>query len=206
MKLFRQNERRGFTLLELLTVIAIIGILAALLFPAISGAINKSRRTAALAEVRGIETALKKYYQEYTSWPEKLFIPPRIDEAKAIPIRGDMVRMLLGEDPEDKKVNPRLLSFIEFTRVDTAGDAISPWGSKDASRNKSCHYYYAKFDADFDNVVNAGRGGAPFSRGNILNPNPDTQPAESVRRNVIVWTYDPKARSEKDYVIGTWSR
>lgn len=42
----RTDNQRGFTLVEMLVVIAIIAILAAALFPAIQGAINQAKETA----------------------------------------------------------------------------------------------------------------------------------------------------------------
>jgi prepilin-type N-terminal cleavage/methylation domain-containing protein len=55
------NLKRAFTLIELLVVMAIIAILAALLFPAISAAKNKARRTACVNNLREINLGLRLY-------------------------------------------------------------------------------------------------------------------------------------------------
>lgn len=61
--------RRAFTLIEMLVVIAIIGILAGLLFPAIRGAIVRGKVAQAQADVRAIEAAIRQYYTEYGKLP-----------------------------------------------------------------------------------------------------------------------------------------
>jgi prepilin-type N-terminal cleavage/methylation domain-containing protein len=55
------NPRRAFTLIELLAVIAIIGLLAALLLSAVSGAKSNAERTACANNLRQIDLALRMY-------------------------------------------------------------------------------------------------------------------------------------------------
>ena len=55
---------RGFTLIELLVVIVIISILAALLFPGLSGAIENSRRTNCLSNGRQLMAGVVAYATE----------------------------------------------------------------------------------------------------------------------------------------------
>jgi prepilin-type N-terminal cleavage/methylation domain-containing protein len=62
-------SQRAFTLIELLTVIAIIAILAALVFPAIKSSMTKAEVTRAHTAVRSLETAFKTYYNEYGRLP-----------------------------------------------------------------------------------------------------------------------------------------
>jgi prepilin-type N-terminal cleavage/methylation domain-containing protein/prepilin-type processing-associated H-X9-DG protein len=57
--------RRGFTLIESLVVIAIIAILAAILFPVFARAREKARQAACQSNLKQIGLALKMYCQDY---------------------------------------------------------------------------------------------------------------------------------------------
>ncbi len=65
----RTIQRSGFTLVEVLTVITIIGILAALLIPAISGFVTKGKETALKMEIEGLSQAVEQYYNKYGDYP-----------------------------------------------------------------------------------------------------------------------------------------
>ncbi len=54
----KQNKKRGFTIIELVIVIAVIAILSAVLIPTFAGIINKSRLTADEQAVRSINLEL----------------------------------------------------------------------------------------------------------------------------------------------------
>lgn len=58
---FSHTTRRGFTVIELLVVVAIIGILAGLLLPAISQARESARRAACLNNLRQIQLGTQHY-------------------------------------------------------------------------------------------------------------------------------------------------
>ena len=63
------NRRRAFTLVELLTVIAIIAILAAMLLPALSRAKLNAQKTQAKLQIRDIVTAIENYDSAYSRFP-----------------------------------------------------------------------------------------------------------------------------------------
>lgn len=59
------RERKAFTLVELLVVMAVIAGLAALLFPALGGARERGRRTTCLNNIRQICLAISMYRADY---------------------------------------------------------------------------------------------------------------------------------------------
>jgi type IV pilus assembly protein PilA len=82
LKVFPKKERqKGFTLIELMIVIAIIGILAAIAIPQFVSYRQKGYNTQAKAELKSFYTACQAYFSDNTpsdcslSMVSSLFIP-----------------------------------------------------------------------------------------------------------------------------------
>ena len=69
-RIFRWNlNHRGFTLIELMVVIVILGILAAIIAPKLVGRTDEARITKARVDITNLETALKLYKLDNGVYP-----------------------------------------------------------------------------------------------------------------------------------------
>jgi general secretion pathway protein G len=79
----RPRRRQAFTLIELLLVLVILGILAAIVVPKFSGRTEQARRTAAQSQIATFGTALDAFEVDTGAYPKgknglnELVNPPR---------------------------------------------------------------------------------------------------------------------------------
>ncbi len=69
------NKKNGFSLIELLTVMVIIGVLAAMIFPNLAKVKIRARTAKAVSELKTIQLALMEYYAEYGGLPTNDVLP-----------------------------------------------------------------------------------------------------------------------------------
>ncbi|MCY9876841.1 pilin [Vibrio natriegens] len=64
MKSNKHKKQQGFTLIELMIVVAIIGVLAAIAIPAYQDYVKKSEASSGLATIKALVTPAEMIYQE----------------------------------------------------------------------------------------------------------------------------------------------
>ncbi len=76
------NQQRGFTLIEIMVVVIILGILVSLIAPNIFGVLDDAEATATKVQIRNLQVALDTYRMNHSRYPttqeglEMLVNPP----------------------------------------------------------------------------------------------------------------------------------
>lgn len=102
MKHKDQQRRAGFTMVEILVVVVIIGVLAAMVLPTFVGRVGQAKQAVARQKLSEIEKAVEIFRTDYERYPETL------DELIQRP----------ADIPEDKWNRPML----------RRKDLLDPWG------------------------------------------------------------------------------
>lgn len=68
----RRNRRSAFSLLELLAVVTILGIIAAIIVPRVQVSNDKANEKVNSHNIATMNAAIERYYVDNTSWPASL--------------------------------------------------------------------------------------------------------------------------------------
>ncbi|NJL18940.1 MAG: type II secretion system protein [Bdellovibrionaceae bacterium] len=147
----KYHSRSGFTLVELLVVITIVGILITLTVPTVGGAMEKAKKVEAGVMVQQLRVAMNAYYTEYGRWP-------RLSE-RDVWLGREVYPLLIGRnEPASENPNPREIRFIEIQSkvlrnsddlrkpVISASEAdtfVDPWNQE----------YFLSLDLDYNNEI-----------------------------------------------------
>jgi len=140
--IFRKNVTRsrqtGFTLVELLVVISIVGLLAGVMTVAIPKAMESGKKAKAKGELNAIVAAVKAYKQEYGRWPGSATATGDTSFQGA---NSKSLLSALGGTNTTLVANPKSVRLLEGASTD--GMMLDPWGTQ----------YFVILDADESNSM-----------------------------------------------------
>lgn len=162
MKTQSARHRGGFTLVELLVVMAIVAVLAAGGFAAGTNAINKAKQASARVTCVALESAVNNFFTEYGSMPKENL---SADTEKTDSTDLEFLKVLLGTEPSaGSTLNTRGMKLLQVKEGKSKRDGIifdssgkkvlglyDPWGGP----------YFIALDGDYDERVTADPVGTP---------------------------------------------
>jgi len=122
------SKRSGFTLIEMLVVIAIIALLAGMLFPAIGSALQSAHRRRAALMTQNIEQAILMYMDDHGGrFPvlDDLYGSDRFFDEEG---SREILRVLMGENISD--LNRARKVYLSTDRASEDGELLDPWGTQ----------------------------------------------------------------------------
>ncbi|WP_221028844.1 type II secretion system protein [Actomonas aquatica] len=192
------RDRRGFSLIEVLTVVVIIGILAAITIPVLSGARASADRAKTKAQFSQWASAMELYRQEYGFYPN-IATGGKVDpERFAAELTG---RTLSGAAIGEGYGNRKALRFYTLSADELDDDGLlllDGFGNDDIA---------VRVDSNRDGLINASDSGSWVSvvgleagGGSAPTDLPEAVPTAGVRAGVVFYSAG-RGRDENDLVL-----
>ena len=133
-----EEERRGFTLFEMLIVVLILGTLLALIIPNVMSMIQRSKVSSAKGDIASIGTKIDNFLLDNMKLPESLLeldgirlIDPWGNSYQYLPILGKEKSEISGKWRKDRFLVP-LNSDYDLYSMGKDGRSVAPITAKDS--------------------------------------------------------------------------
>lgn len=154
MKHPRSPKAKGFTLIELLATVAVLGVLAALLLPAVSNVRKKGQEAACTSNMRQLVGALVSYTGENDGYLPPPYQATQPGDAETLPgdERGNVYNSYRVDGEPWSKVYPYITNVRDAAQkifyCPTMTDTVHGARKLDWNTNwkNSSYYYYFPFD------------------------------------------------------------
>lgn len=125
---FKNNK--GFTIVELLIVIIVIGILAAIAIVAYNGVTQKSRDTENKSNARQVINAVAAYNSEKGEWPANAgAAKTALTDFKTVNVPKDLIDNITSEQPAAAKAKN-----IQYEVCTGGGAKVSYWVGSESKK------------------------------------------------------------------------
>ena len=126
-----RKNNQGFTLLEVMMVVAIIGILAAVCIPVYMSYVQKSRiRTLVYPGLHAIETSISLYYASSSTMPNSTHLPEMMSDADTayfhVGLAGNDLVITIDSPQQASKLN-KMHNMVMYMTPDTNNVKIRTW-------------------------------------------------------------------------------
>jgi prepilin-type N-terminal cleavage/methylation domain-containing protein len=158
-----RGPRAGFTLTELLIVIAIIAVLAGLVTAAAVTALRAAKRGAIVLEIKNVSGALEKFKTDYGSYPPSLVNPMPNATGPATPsslVASDLERALRKAFP--KHAEPKALLEALAGRGPNSGPNLQ----NGIQATEALYFWLGGFSSD-ERYPISGQGGPSYPKGDV---------------------------------------
>lgn len=194
----RRSAHAAFTLVELLTVVAILGILAAIVIPTVGGARDSANKAKTKAQFSQWAAAMELYRQEYGAYPN-IAVNGKVDAQRfAAELTG---RTLDGSPAGSSYGNRKGIAFYSLATDDLDADGIQlvdAFGNDDIA---------VRWDSNRDGLINGNDTGSwvavsALGQADGFAPTAmaDAVPTTGVRARVVFYSAG-KGRDETDLVL-----
>lgn len=172
-----KQVQKGFTLIELMIVVAIIGILAAIAIPAYQDYTIRAQITEGLNVVGGVKVGVEEFVMQEGRWPTAIGVDPAADELDV-------------DVPSGKYVAGVVLSngTIQVTMGRDANAAISG-----ANNRVDLQPYFSAGNGQGNIMWHCGRAAAPNVATATATPNDGAGAASTANATTILGKYLPSA-------------